>query len=443
MRGDIDGDGKITQNDVDQINKHVGGIITLTGADLWCADTTGDNKVDITDFVQLSRYPEGKTTMLTSTPTFADYYNNWTYHKVDDLTGYWTAEVAINGLKATSDAIVNISNDEGIFYKSELSDGAIRFYATRPPIAEVPATITFKPGTGVITTSYESAKFHAATHSKDGADPITPESIGALSLSGGTMTGPLILKDNPAEDLEAATKQYVDNHTSDTVLYTPQTLTNVQKTQARGNINAAPDGHGLGDTTISEAPNKDANKITTTGWYMAAVNTPTSGWWLISSITYGDTRYQFAYANEAASGTLNGTVSQRSQKGASSGWIPWEYVNPPMKLGVEYRTTERYLGKPVYVKLIDCGNLPDGTTKEVAHGITNLDFIVGAQAIASNSSSGFNGHTYMPAIYNGSLTDRWTDYLAGVDTNNIRIFCGGGLAGCPVYVTFKYTKTTD
>lgn len=436
MRGDIDGDGKITQNDVDQINKHVGGIITLTGADLWCADTTGDNKVNVADFVQLSRYPEGKTTILTSTPTFADFYNNWTYHKVDDLTGYWTAEITINGLKATSDAIVNIGNDEGIFYKSELSDGAIRFYATRPPIAEVSATITFKPGTGVITTSYESAKFHAATHSKDGADPITPTAIGAVGY-------------DAAQELTDEQKaQARANIGADTVqgavrYDVAQSLTDGQKTQARGNINAAPDGHGLGDTTISEAPNKDANKITTTGWYMAAVNTPASGWWLISSITYGDTRYQFAYANEGASGILNGTVSQRSQKGASSGWTPWEYVNPPMKLGVEYRTTERYLGKPVYVKLIDCGNLPNGTTKEVAHGITNLDFMVGAQAIASNSTSRFNGHAYLPEIYNGSLTDRWTNYLTGVDTNNIRIFCGGGLAGCPVYVTFKYTKTTD
>ena len=436
MRGDIDGDGKITQNDVDQINKHVGGIITLTGADLWCADTTGDNKVNVADFVQLSRYPEGKTTILTSTPTFADFYNNWTYHKVDDLTGYWTAEITINGLKATSDAIVNIGNDEGIFYKSELSDGAIRFYATRPPIAEVSATITFKPGTGVITTSYESAKFHAATHSKDGADPITPTAIGAVGY-------------DAAQELTDEQKaQARANIGADTVqgavrYDVAQSLTDGQKTQARGNINAAPDGHGLGDTTISEAPNKDANKITTTGWYMAAVNTPAPGWWLISSITYGDTRYQFAYANEGASSILNGTVSQRSQKGASSGWTPWEYVNPPMKLGVEYRTTERYLGKPVYVKLIDCGNLPNGTTKEVAHGITNLDFMVGAQAIASNSTSGFNGHTYLPEIYNGSLTDRWTNYLAGIDPKNIRIFCGGGLAGCLVYVTFKYTKTTD
>ena len=180
MRGDIDGDGKITENDRNRINEHLGGTITLTGADSWCANVTGNNEISASDLVQLMRYLEGKTNNLTGIPTFADYYNNWTYHKVDDLTGYWTAEIAINGLKTTSDAIVNISNDEGIFYKSELSDGAIRFYATRPPIAEVFATITFKSGTGVITTSYECAKFHASTHSKNGADPIAPTAIGAV-----------------------------------------------------------------------------------------------------------------------------------------------------------------------------------------------------------------------------------------------------------------------
>lgn len=214
MRGDIDGNGKITQNDRKQISEHLGGTITLTGADSWCAKVAGNNEISVSDLVQLMQYLEGKTNNLTGTPTFADYYSNWTYHKVDDLTGYWTAEIAINGLKATSDAIVNISNDEGIFYKSELSDGAIRFYATRPPIAEVSATITFKPGTGVITTSYESAKFHATTHSKDGADPITPTAIGAVGY-------------------DAA-----------------QNLTDGQKTQARGNIGAAPGGYGGDGETL-------------------------------------------------------------------------------------------------------------------------------------------------------------------------------------------------
>ena len=56
-----------------------------------------------------------------------------------------------------------------------------------------------------------------------------------------------------------------------------------------------------------------------------------------------------------------------------SGWIPWEYINPPLKLGVEYRTTERFLGKPVYVKVVDCAPLTDG--KNVPHGITDADII--------------------------------------------------------------------
>lgn len=445
MRGDVDGDGKITENDRNRINEHLGGTITLTGADSWCAKVTGNNEISVSDLVQLMQYLEGKTNNLTGIPTFADYYNNWTYHKVDDLTGYWTAEIAINGLKTTSDAIVNIGNDEGIFYKSELSDGAIHFYATRPPIAEVSATITFKSGTGVITTSYESAKFHAATHSKDGADPITPESIGALSLSGGTMTGPLTLSGDPTGDLEATTKQYVDNHTSDTVLYTPQTLSAEQQAQARENINAAPGGFGLGSAYTNYIA--DFNACIKNGWYKAysnSLNSPSIGGWdarygallvstrdsVIYHVYYVD-RYSVMY-----------TLERYSNDGGTT-WSEWEYLNPPMELGVEYRTTERYLGKPVYVKLINCGNLPNGTTKEIAHGITNLDFMVGAQVIASNSTSGFNGHAYLPEIYNGSLTDRWTNYLAGINTKNIRIFCGGGLAGCLVYVTFKYTKTTD
>ena len=124
-------------------------------------------------------------------------------------------------------------------------------------------------------------------------------------------------------------------------------------------------------------------------------------------------------------------------------WKPTEWVNPPMELGVEYRTTERYLGKPVYTKMVNCGNLPNGTTVEVAHGIANIGFIVAAQAIASTNNTVFNGRAYLPGISNESLTDRWTTYLAGVTNQNIRIYCGGGLAGCPVYVTLKYTKTTD
>lgn len=438
MRGDVDGDGKITENDRNRINEHLGGTITLTGADSWCAKVTGNNEISVSDLVQLMQYLEGKTNNLTGIPTFADYYNNWIYHKVDDLTGYWTAEVAINGLKTTSDAIVNISNDEGIFYKSELSDGAISFYATRPPIAEVPATITFKPGTGVITTSYESAKFHAATHSKDGADPIIPESIGALSLSGGTMTGSLILKDNPAKDLEAATKQYVDNHTSDTVLYTPQTLSDDQKTQVRTNINSAPGGFGLGEENMEVID--DCNNAVLSGWYATdnpTANTPGENGEagvLCTSRRFDKRIYQEfhqingnTYCRWSAVRISYGDVSTGLQ------WGPWEYINPFMMLGVEYRTTERFWGKPVYYKIVDCGKIANN--KQVEHGIVNMRDCISFQ--------GLRGGMPMPSISNNNLSDPWSFYVADVSRTKITLTCGTSAVGGNCHVMLKYTKTTD
>lgn len=443
MRGDIDGDGKITENDRNRINEHLGGTITLTGADSWCAKVTGNNEISVSDLVQLMQYLEGKTNNLTGIPTFADYYNNWTYHKVDDLTGYWTAEIAINGLKTTSDAIVNIGNDEGIFYKSELSDGAIRFYATRPPIAEVPATITFKSGTGVITTSYESAKFHASTHSKDGADPITPESIGALSLSGGTMTGPLVLSGDPAKNLEAATKQYVDNHTSDTVLYTSQTLTDDQKTQARTNINAAPGGFGLGANgwpytyTVLTADTIDS--VNRSGLYVyddnISIDTGLGNYGgsglllhLAHTIAHSYDAKQIFYPRAGMKNTYLERV-----KDTDKGWQPWEYVNPPMESGVEYRTTERFWKRPVYYKIVDCGQIMDN--KQVEHGIANMRDCIFCQ--------GLRGAMPMPSISNNDLSDPWSYYVADVNRTKITLACGTTAAGGNCHVILKYTKTTD
>lgn len=449
MRGDIDGDGKITENDRNRISEHLGGTITLTGADSWCAKVTGNNEISVSDLVQLVQYLEGKTNNLTGIPTFADYYNNWTYHKVDDLTGYWTAEVVINGLKTTSDAIVNISNDEGIFYKSELSDGAISFYATRPPIAEVPATITFKPGTGVITTSYESAKFHAATHSKDGADPIIPESIGALSLSGGTMTGSLILKDNPAKDLEAATKQYVDNHTSDAVLYTPQSLTDGQKTQARGNIGAAPSGGGVMEATIEVSASSASESYDTFCAKLDKILATMPDGSVKFLRVYPPQYYTYGidmcalyksginYASVYTIGSYNygrqgfRMVKRKLYSSDPTGqWDPLEYINPEMKLGVEYRTTERYLGKPVYVKLVNAGTMPTANTaKLVAHGIANV-----GNCLRCNAT--WSGIVSFPYRFLGTVT---------LDRTNITLDSGTQVdyPNGSVLVTMYYTKTTD
>lgn len=47
----------------------------------------------------------------------------------------------------------------------------------------------------------------------------------------------------------------------------------------------------------------------------------------------------------------------------NGGWLPFEWETPPMMPGVEYRTTERWNGKPVYAMFVDFGNLPNAKLK--------------------------------------------------------------------------------
>lgn len=150
MRGDVDGDGKITQNDILQIRQHSAGSITLTGADLWCADANGNGSITAADGQIIDIYLNGGSSALTKTPTFADYYNNWTYVKVDNLTGYWTAEIPIAGLTTSNNVVVNICEtfSMGQFYKAEVSTGKVKIYANRPPINDIPAIVVISSGSG-------------------------------------------------------------------------------------------------------------------------------------------------------------------------------------------------------------------------------------------------------------------------------------------------------
>ena len=66
-------------------------------------------------------------------------------------------------------------------------------------------------------------------------------------------------------------------------------------------------------------------------------------------------------------------------------WHPFEYENPPMTLGVEYRTTERWQDKPVYTKLLNIGAFPSAGAVShytIGTGITKILRVKGASANA-------------------------------------------------------------
>ena len=218
-----------------------------------------------------------------------------------------------------------------------------------------------------------------------------------------------------------------------------QSLTDGQKTRARGNIGAAPDGYGIG-SGIGK-PIVDANEAVLGGFYIwgsGVKNTPFDYGAMIV-IPRSTTALSKPSVTQIASQEPSGVNPQASiavRKSTDNGdgaWGEWEWFNPPMDLGVEYRTTERYLGKPVYVKAVDCGLIADN--KEVAHGISNM--------MECMSFKGVRAGLPMPQIFNHSLNDPFTCYVVNVDKTNITLACGSSSAGSNCQVTLKYTKTTD
>ena len=83
-----------------------------------------------------------------------------------------------------------------------------------------------------------------------------------------------------------------------------------------------------------------------------------------------------------------GCVATRYWYHGTQKWSDWEWINPPIVFGVEYRTTERYNWEPVYIKTVNFGTLPNSTTKAVSHGISEAFSLVSLEgtAISSNDS---------------------------------------------------------
>ena len=212
--------------------------------------------------------------------------------------------------------------------------------------------------------------------------------------------------------------------------------------------NKAPGGFGLG-SGVGQAI-LDANEATLGGFYYWGANAKNIPFRYGAMVVIPrSSNTAKPCVTQIASEELGGTSPQasiavrKSTDNSDGSWGPWEWINPPMELGVEYRTTERYLGEPIYVKVVNCGVLPSGATLTVKHEIANVGMIVEAKAIASNSTAGYNGRAPFPQVYNNSLTNGWTNYLVAATSKEILIYCGGGLAGCSVYVTMRYTKATQ
>lgn len=90
-----------------------------------------------------------------------------------------------------------------------------------------------------------------------------------------------------------------------------------------------------------------------------------------------------------------------------------EWLNPPMVVGHEYRTTERFNGKPVYAKALTVGSLAANTLSVAASFAKEAENVVRAYAIAT-----YNGSSLKTPQHGNFLSVTFTADGAVYSVNN-------------------------
>ena len=113
--------------------------------------------------------------------------------------------------------------------------------------------------------------------------------------------------------------------------------------------------------------------------------------------------------------------------GAQIGNSDTEWQNPPMAQGVEYRTTERWAGEPVYRYMVNIGALPNSSFAEIAHGLS-ATHIVRCEGV---SNYGFA----LPMVASVNRVD------LGCSKTHIFVTTTADYSYAQAYVTIYYTKS--
>lgn len=287
-------------------------------------------------------------------------------------------------------------------------------------------------GTSALTVTESAGRTTRTFTATNGATIRIP----VMDLPTGTGTIKITASTNPGSGVVTVTRNWTYSKTAPTFANAGSTAQLQQNGKnvfpltllecVRGGENLAPGGYGLGTPAQLRA---SANDCKLSGWYMTAFNVPNApdgdgGYWLIRVDGRDDTvLYQTAYANRQNSGVPNSVICRRYY--VNSEWSPWEYITPPMQLGVEYRTVERYNGKPVYVKAVNCGMLVGD--KSVEHGVANMKACIEVNGCAGPQNLVGNAST-------GSIT---------VDSSVIKTVVYSDIPHEDSIVIIKYTKTTD
>ena len=193
-------------------------------------------------------------------------------------------------------------------------------------------------------------------------------------------------------------------------------------------IGAAPAGYGLGMQRLPQINLATLNQTFAAGWYaFRDIENTIDGSRVGLVCCHGMPTSSNVCVQDFY--TFDGMRAHIRRLYVDGSWIN-EYVNPPMKLGVEYRTTERYLNKPVYVVAVDFPSCPNKGVLNVQwrqDGICRPFHVYG---VASNG----NALPYLVDTASMKL---------GVDGGQVYMTTESDRSSLSAVVIIKYTKLTD
>lgn len=204
--------------------------------------------------------------------------------------------------------------------------------------------------------------------------------------------------------------------------------------------NKAPAGYGLGGNAKQLTSADNLDNIRENGWY----------WWYDTRPSGAEYNYCHMRVDNGQTDTANSVMQTIYRNSVNvvmvrfyngKNWIT-EYVNPLMGIDSEYRTTERYRGKPVYAMMRPSKTLGAAGSTVYIEGLPgNIEDVIDYR-LQIKSSGGvvtmnnrFNSDGSAQCVSNVQVT---TEHYAWAI-----IKCISDCTSLTATCTFKYTKTTD
>lgn len=127
-------------------------------------------------------------------------------------------------------------------------------------------------------------------------------------------------------------------------------------------VGAAPTGYGLGGYCKMI---NSWNNAYSCGWYSSMGDAPDNEAFWHGIVSVDPNTGRLIQRVWKAHPTFRGECIRYFDNGSFS---EWEWVNPPMVSGVEYRTTERYNNKPVYTQTLTLACPSNGASASINFG---------------------------------------------------------------------------